>query len=183
MGLRPCRECGNQVSTNADICPHCGQKNPGKSIWSQNIGCGGLLLLVILMAVCWGIIEDSTPPSESTSTPTSTPVVLSCLDVPRALLDLIESTLTVYGGGTIPTGKAVRSRDYERIFFVSVRIEGAGMNGTVATFATNRLDGTGVVYSVDGAAREFSQLGYGGTTQAEITMARSGARASQRCLQ
>jgi len=26
--LKSCRECGEQVSTEADECPHCGTKNP-----------------------------------------------------------------------------------------------------------------------------------------------------------
>lgn len=28
--LKPCRECGGEVSTEADECPHCGTKNPTK---------------------------------------------------------------------------------------------------------------------------------------------------------
>ena len=28
MGLAPCRECGRQVSTEAEACPHCGLPNP-----------------------------------------------------------------------------------------------------------------------------------------------------------
>lgn len=28
MGLKPCKECGNEVSTQAKTCPHCGVDNP-----------------------------------------------------------------------------------------------------------------------------------------------------------
>jgi hypothetical protein len=31
MGLRPCRECNAQVSTEAEVCPHCGVRNPTHS--------------------------------------------------------------------------------------------------------------------------------------------------------
>ena len=28
MALKPCRGCGEQVSTDAETCPNCGKKNP-----------------------------------------------------------------------------------------------------------------------------------------------------------
>jgi hypothetical protein len=31
MALRPCRECNAQVSTEAEVCPHCGVPNPTSS--------------------------------------------------------------------------------------------------------------------------------------------------------
>jgi hypothetical protein len=31
MALTKCRECGGQVSTEADDCPHCGCENPARS--------------------------------------------------------------------------------------------------------------------------------------------------------
>ena len=30
MALKPCRECGQEVSDQAETCPHCGIKNPGQ---------------------------------------------------------------------------------------------------------------------------------------------------------
>ena len=35
MALRPCRECGVQVSTAAKRCPHCGIKLPSVASWSE----------------------------------------------------------------------------------------------------------------------------------------------------
>jgi hypothetical protein len=32
MALKPCRECGAQVSTEAEICPHCGVRSPTRPI-------------------------------------------------------------------------------------------------------------------------------------------------------
>ena len=34
MALKPCRECGEKVSTEAKTCPNCGKKNPtvGKAV-------------------------------------------------------------------------------------------------------------------------------------------------------
>jgi hypothetical protein len=31
MALKPCRECGAQVSTEAEVCPHCGVRSPTAS--------------------------------------------------------------------------------------------------------------------------------------------------------
>jgi hypothetical protein len=31
MALKPCRECGKEISDQAEACPHCGIKNPGHS--------------------------------------------------------------------------------------------------------------------------------------------------------
>ena len=28
MALKPCKECHQEVSTSAKVCPHCGRKNP-----------------------------------------------------------------------------------------------------------------------------------------------------------
>lgn len=41
MALKACRECGNQVSTKAEICPHCGVRSPTKEvidIWDGTYG-------------------------------------------------------------------------------------------------------------------------------------------------
>ncbi|MEN6475661.1 MAG: zinc-ribbon domain-containing protein [Syntrophaceae bacterium] len=45
MALKKCKECGNEVSTKADKCPHCGAKVKG------NIGCLGLIGIFILIGM------------------------------------------------------------------------------------------------------------------------------------
>ena len=42
MALKKCKECGKEVSSKADLCPHCGAKQKRKGI-----GCGGALLIII----------------------------------------------------------------------------------------------------------------------------------------
>ena len=72
MALEPCRECGREVSTEAQTCPHCGVGHPAgvpepprapaqgrRRVWSS-LGCLGLLLLLL-----WIIGEggrDQPPP-------------------------------------------------------------------------------------------------------------------------
>lgn len=70
MALKPCRECGHNVSTEAAACPNCGVSNPsggvrgalaanqGKSdgCFLQTMNCGcmmifGFIALVILIGI------------------------------------------------------------------------------------------------------------------------------------
>jgi hypothetical protein len=55
--LKPCKDCGQDVSTNAVLCPHCGA--PAKS---RNVGCmgclGAFLGLVMLTGVISALFSD-----------------------------------------------------------------------------------------------------------------------------
>lgn len=69
MALAECHECGEEVSTKADQCPHCGVSHPTRE-WASKLdqvgetmqGCGCLLTLLVTvpivilfgMAVCAG---------------------------------------------------------------------------------------------------------------------------------
>lgn len=60
MALTTCNECGNQVSTTADFCPHCGYRF--QTTKNKTIGCLlllfrlviyiGLAYLVLRIAMC-----------------------------------------------------------------------------------------------------------------------------------
>ena len=105
-----------------------------------------------------------------------------CLDVPPAVLDRISAGLTISGAGGLGRASAVQSSDYESVYFVSAELEGPGIDGEIATWATNGLGAGGLTYSVDALAREFSDWADGGATQAELTMDRDGADESRECL-
>jgi hypothetical protein len=47
VALVPCRECGKNVSTSADVCPHCGVKRPGKKGEDIAMGIGIAVLLLV----------------------------------------------------------------------------------------------------------------------------------------
>ena len=51
MALKPCRECGKQISSEARVCPFCGirkpvKKKPSAGAMVKNVVEGFLLLLV-----------------------------------------------------------------------------------------------------------------------------------------
>jgi hypothetical protein len=49
MALKPCKECGRSISTEANSCPHCGKKNPtGPNLSRGQIGCLAFLVLIVL---------------------------------------------------------------------------------------------------------------------------------------
>ena len=62
MPLRPCRECGQQVSDKAEKCPHCGIKDPGRRPTST------FGVLVILGVIFFGAVAISNNDSNKTAT-------------------------------------------------------------------------------------------------------------------
>jgi len=59
MALKKCKECGKEVSTKADLCPHCGAKQKRK-----NIGCGGALLILIAIGFIGSQFSDCSQKAE-----------------------------------------------------------------------------------------------------------------------
>jgi hypothetical protein len=52
MAMKPCKECGKVISTDAKSCPHCGKKEPtGRKTSPLAIGCLGLIGLMVLGSV------------------------------------------------------------------------------------------------------------------------------------
>jgi len=56
VALKKCKECGKEISTEAKTCPNCGANN-----CRNNIGCG-TVILVIIVGMIWIKACDTTPP-------------------------------------------------------------------------------------------------------------------------
>lgn len=73
MAMTTCKECGNEVSDQAETCPHCGAPlKAGKKKAKRNKrgrGCASVFLGIILLGVAliWGL-SDAFQASSSTST-------------------------------------------------------------------------------------------------------------------
>ncbi len=64
MALKKCEECGAQVSTEAESCPHCGAKV------KKSMGIGKVLALFILVfAVAKCAVDDGKKPQQPAKTP------------------------------------------------------------------------------------------------------------------
>lgn len=59
MALKKCKECGNEVSTNADSCPHCGARLKNK------MGCFGFILTGVGILLLLGYIGSQLGPRSS----------------------------------------------------------------------------------------------------------------------
>ena len=151
--------------------------------WAGLVSVGIIGVIVIVYAITAATGGDSTPPPSGTTTSEATPTASTrCISVPKSRVDNIAEGLTVSGGGTLRNAWAVRSRDFERVYFVSAEIDGPGMegDGEIGTWATNRLDETGLTYAVSGIAKEFSDWGAAGSP--DFSMSDDGARESQECV-
>jgi hypothetical protein len=108
-----------------------------------------------------------------------------CEVVPLHVVDAIATGLQ--GGGTLRDVQAVESNDFERVYFISAEIDSPGIagDGAVGTWArSGSLDEEGgAIYSVDSAAKDFSDWIDGGSTDAETTMDNDGAEESRECVE
>jgi hypothetical protein len=122
-------------------------------------------------------------PTRTPGGPTDTPDVSRCEPASPALIDAISEGLNIAGGGSLTNGFTVRSEDFDEVFFVAAELVGADLDGEVAVWATNRLDGTGSVFSVGGFANEFSDWGDGGATDANLSLDDDGAEEAEDCAE
>lgn len=63
MALKKCKECGKEVSTQADTCPHCGARV------KTQIGCLGSAAIIFGVIMLLGIIMSSTLKRETPQPP------------------------------------------------------------------------------------------------------------------
>jgi hypothetical protein len=113
-------------------------------------------------------------------TPRPTPAP-GCFTVSSAVLERISQGLIP--GVTLRNGKAVRSGDYRRVWFVAAEIDGPGIEGSgdVGVWATNSLTEGGLTFAVGGMAHQFSDWGHGEDTDAAMSISSDGYREAERC--
>jgi hypothetical protein len=99
-----------------------------------------LVLIIILFSYC----SESQEPER-------------CVNVPSDKLEALESGLNL-SGGSLRDGWAVKSRDFNNVYFIAAEIDGPGIegDGDVGLWASNSLDINAMMFSVDSVAQEFS---------------------------
>lgn len=114
-----------------------------------------------------------------------------CLPVSKSVKAGIADGLTVTGGGKLGRAAAVRSEDFEKVWYVSAVIRGSGLgDDTIGTWATNgdptKPEVSGLIIAADSIAREFSDWGEAaqeGSPAAEVRgLENDGAQESRDCL-
>jgi hypothetical protein len=133
-------------------------------------------------------VPSSTPVATPQPTPSptvNTPAASAnrCVAVSQKKLNRIADLLTVSGGGSLTNGHAVRSNDFESLWFIAATINGPQMgSNTIGIWATNTLKPvTGGVFAVDAFADQFSDWVVGSTTDSNITQYDDGAQEAAQC--
>jgi hypothetical protein len=92
MALVRCRECGAQVSTSAEACPHCGVSKPAGT-WKA----GRLIIIALLIGgfVLFGkgfdLFDKLTQPPETTKLPPPTPEETAAAEAAKREADAAEA--------------------------------------------------------------------------------------------
>jgi hypothetical protein len=110
-----------------------------------------------------------------------------CETVTNTVLGQIAEGLTVTGGGSLRDGSAVRSGDYERVWFIAAEIDGTGIegDGEVGVWASNTDPSTTnvldvhLIYAVNSVAQEFSD--WGADADPGLSMGDDGAADAEAC--
>ncbi len=119
----------------------------------------------------------TTVAAPATTQSTKTAVAAGCLPVSSSAVKAIESGLKTDNGRlTLSDAKAVKVDTH--LFYVSARLHGPGLPGTtIATWSTDSISNPGVMFSVDAAAKAFSD--WGGMAHG---LSNPGALASRDCV-
>lgn len=120
------------------------------------------LAAALPLAGCGGSETADTSEEPPSGGETATQQADRCRDVPQARIDAIASGLDKSAGVSAGNAAAVRSRDYEKMWMVAIELNGPGLDGEKGVWTTNRLEEQGLVFAVDGIAKEFSDWGDGG---------------------
>jgi len=139
-------------------------------------GCGGLSAYA-----AHDPLPDPSAPPKVNSHPSTAPTAAAsrCTKVSKAEQQVLNAVLTPGVRGT--KFAAVRSQDFDQVYFVAVRLAGKGVGqGYNAVFATDELSSKGQLLAVDGFAQEYTKLGE--PTQAGITPDADGVAEAQSCV-
>lgn len=106
---------------------------------------------------------------------------LTCVDATakgRQILTMQERGAT----GTLVKAAAVKSPDFEKVYFVAVEFALPGVDNPRAVFATNDLGDDGIIFAVDGIAKEFTTWIDGDSIRDPITVTDPSVNAALSCL-
>lgn len=99
---------------------------------------------------------------------------------------VVEGMKSDVGPVTIRRSGAVRSPDFQKVWFIAIRFDAVGAPGSVGVWATNgdpaSARSTGIVMSVDAFAQAFTDWPRADKSDARISKTDPGAAAAKACL-
>ena len=93
MSLKPCRECGKEVSDQAKVCPHCGVQQPSAS---DSQRAAAAVVVLVFCAAFIGLIFWAVTSSLDSSDAASLKKEQECLSDLQCAGDKFQSTAGVY---------------------------------------------------------------------------------------
>lgn len=151
-----------------------------------------LVVLVIFVLFVIGACSGSDEPeraeergSSQMSSPSgdASPSPDGCLEVDRAKVRLIAERETADGPMKLGRAVAVRSPDFEKVFFIAIEFELSGVPGpTQAVWASNTLSVSGDILAVDNVAQTLTDWIAAESTDAEISPADRSVDTALACL-
>lgn len=169
-------------------------KVPGKTPFYRRWWFIALAAIVVLGGIgnALGLGAGSKPAATSASTapratadavpsPTAdaSPKASACLEVPDALLSSIQSGMKDEAGTKVQRAAAVKSTDHTEAYYIAAEFTASGLDTSdVGIWATNKIDGGGMMISVDGFASQFSNY----PKQDAFSVVDDGADAAKACL-
>lgn len=144
-----------------------------------------LLATGLLLTGCSSTTTPTTeapPPTEETEQPEES----RCADVDQTTIDGISEGLNV-AEVELTGWAAVKSDDFDQVWFVSAVATGGGFDGEVFTFATND-DPTqpgidGLTLAADAMSDEFTDWPYGPDTDFGVSFLDDGGEESRDCAE
>lgn len=106
MALRPCRECGKQISASAKTCPSCGVKRPVKS--TSPLTWGVLVLLLLGIVSLAASRDNSDSPASSSPNQAPAPTAASLDSTPG--ITRVGKARAARMWRQVPTTPGMRSR-------------------------------------------------------------------------
>ena len=106
---------------------------------------------------------------------------ISCIPLSESVLSAIASG-EEDGVGMSPTvGYAIKSSDFNNVYFMAIEFGASGIENQVGVWARNGID-SGIIMSVDGTAKSFTVCPDASTTDAQISGADRNIDLVKSCL-
>ena len=155
---------------------------PVRDFWGRRTSFQKFGLVAGFVFIGLGISAYVGDGSQTTSSGSSRCVSVS----PHVLDNIAHGIHQMPGSGgaevTLSNGKAVHSDDFQQAYFVAARLEGPRIGSDqVGLWVVNDLYQPGLTFSVNDAAKLFSDWGDGGSTDAHFSTSDDGASEAEDC--
>lgn len=142
----------------------------------------GLFVLILIAGALLGSGGDTHGKAASKAPRAATD---RCTSVPPALVDQIATFIKPETGATLRGAQAVRSKDYQQLWFVAADLEGPGLDGDdqiVLVPIAQLTAGDGHLFGVGGFAKEFTDLRRGEKSSFHFSYTDEGVHEAESCV-